>query len=96
MSMAVNVTGVLAGANIFIADIEITAADVASGNIPHGLGAAPLEVEVTPLRLSCYASTPFFAVYDATNLALTFSGAGADAGFDQMRVIARRPFRMVQ
>lgn len=94
--MAVNVTGVLAGANIYIADIEITAGDVTSGNLAHGLGAVPLEVEVTPLRLLCYTSTPFVATLDNTNVVLTFSGAGADIGFDQMRVIVRRPFRMVQ
>ena len=94
--MAVNVTGVLAGANTFIADIEITAADVTSGNIAHGLGAVPLDFELVPLRLLCYTSTPFFATVDNTNVVLTFSGAGADAGFDQMRIIIRRPFRMVQ
>ncbi len=94
--MAVNVTGILAGANTFIADIEITAGDVTSGNIAHGLGDTPLDFELVFLRLLGYTSTPFFATVDGTNVVLTFSGAGADAGFDQMRIIVRRPFRMVQ
>lgn len=94
--MAVNPTVILAGSNTFIVDLEITAADVTSGNIAHGLGAVPLDFEITPLRLLCYTSTPFFVTVDDTNIVLTFSGAGADAGFDQMRVTVHRPFRMVQ
>lgn len=93
--MAVNVTTVLAGANTFIADIEITAAEVTTGNIAHGLGAAPLDLSITPLDVLYYTSTPFFATYDATNIVLTTSGAGGGAN-DQIRLIVRRPFRMVQ
>lgn len=94
--MAVTVTPVLAGANMYIADIEMTAGgDVSSGNIAHGLGAVPLDISVAPLLADFYNKTPYVTTIDAVNVVLTTAGAGGVVG-DQMRVIIRRPFRMVQ
>lgn len=94
--MAVTVTPVLAGANTYIADVEMTAGgDVSSGNIAHGLGAIPLDVSVSPLLLDFYNKTPYVTTIDITNVVVTCAAAGGVAN-DQMRVIIRRPFRMVQ
>lgn len=94
--MAVTVTPVLAGANTYIADVEMTViGDVSSGNIAHGLGAIPLDVSVAPLLADYYNKTPYVTTIDITNVVITCAAAGGAAG-DQMRVIIRRPFRMVQ
>jgi len=96
--MAVTVTPVLAGANIYIADITATAdADVTSGNIAHGLGAAPLDISLTPLKAEHYVSTPYVSTKDATNVVVTMSNAsGSGVAGAQTRVTIRRPHSLVQ
>ncbi len=94
--MAVTVTPILAGSNIHIVDIEMDAGgDVSSGNIAHGLGAIPLEVSIVPLLADFYNKTPYATTIDITNVVITTAAAGGVAN-DQMRIIIRRPFRMVQ
>lgn len=96
--MAVTVTPVLAGDNMYIADIEATAdSDVSSGNIAHGLGDAPLDISLTALKPEHYLSTPYVSTKDATNVVITMANA-TDSGVSgaQTRVIIRRPHSMQQ
>lgn len=97
--MAVTVTTVLAGVTTFIADVEATAdADVTTGNIAHGLGAAPAVLSLANLlqpsaALSAWAVT----TADATNLVLTASNAvGSGAAGNQVRVTTMVPHTLIQ
>ena len=96
--MAVTVTPVLAGTSRYICDLEADAnADVTSGNIPHGLGAVPLSLILTPLQLEYWTSTPFFATYDNTNLVVTMSaGVGSGGAGNQMRIEAQLPHSLTR
>lgn len=96
--MAVTVTTVLAGVAMFIADVEATAdADVTTGNVAHGLGAAPAHVTVTNL-LQASAALSAWAVttIDAVNLVGTASNAvGSGAAGDQVRIAAMLPHSLI-
>lgn len=87
--MAVTITTVLAGADTYIADIE-TATETTTGNIPHGLGAIPLEVYIT-LKAPQAASVPAWAVstINATNIVCTRDTTGAAAS--AFRLIVKKP-----
>ena len=98
--MAVTVTTVLAGYTTFIASVIATAdADVTTGNIAHGLGAAPLLFGVTPVlsqaltALSAWA----IAVPGATNIVgtkLASTGSG-NAGI-QALIWAMLPHSLIK
>lgn len=96
--MAVTVTTVLAGVYTFIADVEATAdGDTDTGNVAHGLPAAPQDVALCPL-LQAEAGVSLWAVttIDATNLVLTKStGAGSGGAGNQVRVVASLPHSLV-
>lgn len=95
--MAITITAVLAGANIYIADVESdNNADVSTGNMAHGLGAIPLEAELAPLHVNFYASQWRVTTLDITNIVVTKTAPAGGVAANQMRVIVRRPFRMVQ
>lgn len=89
--MAVTITPVLAGKDAYIADIAVSAAELSSGNIAHGLGAVPKEVEITPL-VAVVAASAGWAVttIDATNIVLTRHTTGASTA-DTVRLTAKRP-----
>lgn len=97
--MAFTVTPVFAGVTLYVADIIADAdADAASPNIPHGLGAVPLDVTITPL-LQVAAGLSLWAVttVDAANLVLTKSVAvGSGVAGAQVRVTARLPHSLVR
>ena len=59
--MAITVTDILAGTDTYIADVASDGTDVASGNIPHGLGAIPSEVTISP-RTADLASIPVWGI----------------------------------
>lgn len=88
--MAITITVVLAGKDTYIATIAASTSDVSSGNIAHGLGAAPLEVEITPVTADV-ATIPSWAAttIDATNIVLTRDSTGAAAS--TVRLVAKRP-----
>lgn len=89
--MAVSITPILAGKDTYIADVAVTAAELASGNIAHGLGAVPKEVEITPLLAVVATSASWAATtIDATNIVITRHTTLASTD-DRVRVIARRP-----
>lgn len=96
--MAVTVTPILAGENMYIADIEATAdADVSSGNIAHGLGDAPLDISLVPLQAEHYLSAPYVSTKDATNVVVTMENAtNSGVAGAQTRVVIRRPHTLGQ
>lgn len=96
--MAVTVTTILAGTSRFIADLESTAdADVTSGNIAHGLGAAPLSLFLTALLVEFYLSEPALTTVDATNLVVTLANnVGAGVAGDQMRIECQLPHSLTR
>lgn len=97
--MAFTVTPVFAGVTLFIADIIADAdADADSPNIPHGLGAVPLDVTITPLlQVAAGLSLWALTTVDATNLVVTKSVAvGSGVAGAQLRVIARTPHTLVR
>ncbi len=97
--MAVTVTPVLAGKTKYICDIEATAdADTDTGNVPHGLGAIPLEVSVAPLQ-QVAAGLSLWAVstIDAVNIVVTKSvAAGSGVAGNQVRVTVSLPHSLTQ
>lgn len=88
--MAITITVVLAGRDTYIANVAADGADVASGNIAHGLGAVPKVVEITPVTAAA-AAVPSWAAttIDATNIVLTRDATGAAAA--TVRLTVRRP-----
>lgn len=88
--MAIVITVILAGKDTYIADVAADGADVTSGNIAHGLGAVPKEVEIAP-RSAAAAAVPRWAAttIDATNIVITRDAGGAAAA--TVRVTAKRP-----
>lgn len=88
--MAITITVILAGTDTYIADVAADGADTTSGNIAHGLGAAPLNVNITP-RTANAASVGAWAAttIDATNVVVTRDAGGAAAS--TFRVTIKRP-----
>lgn len=88
--MAITVTDILAGTDTYIADVASDGTDVASGNIPHGLGAIPSEVTISP-RTADLASIPVWGIttIDATNIVLTRDSTGAAAS--TVRLVVKKP-----
>ena len=85
--MAITITDVLAGTYTYIATVASDGTDVTSGNIPHGLGSVPLEVQVTPVTAAA-ASVPSWGAttIDATNIVLTRDATGAAASTVRLTV----------
>jgi len=97
--MAVTNTTVLAGTTTFIVDTLSSAnADVTTGNMPHGLGAIPLDVSITPMALAFWSSIPFVATLDATDVVLTLANAvgSGDAVNIQIRTRVSLPHTLVR
>ena len=88
--MAITITPVLAGTDTYIATVASDGTDTSSGNIAHGLGAAPLEVNIAPVTADA-ASVALWAAttIDATNIVLTRHVTGAAASTVQLTV--KRP-----
>lgn len=95
--MAVTVTPVLAGQTSHVSDVEATADGDTTATVPHGLGAAPSIVILTPLlavaeTLSDWAATTI----NATNVVCTKqTDVGSGAAGDQLRVIAMLPHSLI-
>lgn len=94
--MAVTITVVRQGTSAkdsHVADVIASADADTTATIPHGLGAAPEEVTITPLlqapaALSLWAATTI----DATNVVLTKATTmGSGNAGNQVRVIIKRP-----
>lgn len=96
--MAVTVTAVLAGTSTYIADITATAdGDLTTGNIAHGLGAAPLLLAICPLLANAWASVWRVTTADATNLVVEKSNVGGSGVANaQVRVSAMLPHSLVR
>ena len=98
--MAVTVTTILAGTSTFIADITATAdADSTTGNVAHGLGAAPLDVSLCMLQVLATTAIPSWAITtkDATNLvAQKATGVGSGVAGAQVRMRASLPHSIVK
>lgn len=96
--MAVNLTTVLAGSTTNITDVEATADADTTATIPHGLGAVPLVVILTPLlavaeTLSDWAATTI----NATNVVCTKqTDVGSGAAGAQLRVISMLPHTIIR
>ena len=81
--MAVTVTTILAVTSRFICVIEADAdADTTTGNVAHGLGAAPLSKHLCLLQAFVSASDPHWAITtaDATNVVAMKDGTAAGSG----------------
>ena len=81
--MAVTVTTVLAGTSRFICDIAATAdGDTVTGNIAHGLGAAPLSKHLCMLQVFDLTAAPHWAITSAgaTNVEATKDGTAVGSG----------------
>ena len=93
--MAQVITAVRPGTNqtdLFVANVAYTATADAGGNVPHGLGAAPLKFYLVPLLPAAYAGRVCIASVNTTNLVLTkVSTAGSANNNAQVRVYAQRP-----
>jgi hypothetical protein len=95
--MAVTITNVLAGTTKKVADVEATADADTTATIPHGLGAAPAEVSITPLKAEFYTSVWRVSTIDATNVVVTKGTAmGSGVAGNQMRVIASLPHSLTK
>lgn len=99
--MAVSIAVIRQGAanrDSHVADVTATADADTTATIPHGLGAAPQEVTLTPLlqapgALSAWAATTI----NATNVVLTKSTAvGSGNAGAQLRCIIKRPHTIGQ
>mgnify|MGYP001571049636 CR=1 FL=1 len=87
--MTVTITPVLAGTDTYIADVATDGTDLTM-TVPHGLGAAPLEVMVSARTADVNSIAPFAATtIDTTNVVLTRHATGAAAA--TVRLVARRP-----
>lgn len=88
--MAIVITPILAGTDTYIADVAADGADTSSGNIAHGLGVAPLEVNIC-LRTADVATIASWAAttIDATNVVATRAAGGAAAS--TFRVTIKKP-----
>lgn len=96
--MAVTVTVVHTGPNLYIADVEATAdADAGSGVLAHGINTQPLEVTLTPLSAAARLSEWILGVLTATDVsALKTAAVGSGAPGNQVRIIVRRPHSIVR
>lgn len=98
--MAVSSATILAGTTTFIADVTATAdADTVTASIPHGLGAVPLSVTITPLLSQALTALSAWAVttLDATNIVLTkLTSTGSGNANPQVRVQVSLPHSIVK
>lgn len=96
--MAVNLTTVLAGAQMSIVDVEATADGDTTATIPHGLPSAPEVVILTGLQAEAETLSDWVATtIDATNVVLTKqTDVGSGAAGDQVRMIAMTPHSIIQ
>lgn len=91
---AVSLTSVFTGTDSVIRDVIATADADVTATIPHGLGAAPAEVTITPMLSQALAALSAWAVttIDATNVVCTkLATAGSGNAAVQLRVVAKRP-----
>jgi hypothetical protein len=95
--MALGVTPVFQGQNLYIADCVFANDADTTGNVPHGLGLVPLHVVITPTNMIA-ATVPMAATtIDATNVALTKVGVGAgSAAASPVRVMISRPHSIIR
>lgn len=96
--MTVTATTVLAGSYTFIVDVEADAdADTVTGNIAHGLPAAPTELAITALLQAAAALSGWaITTADATNIEATKgTGAGSGTAGNQVRLLARVPHSLI-
>ena len=83
------ITNILETAEVFVADIEKALdADVGPLDVPHGLGAAPARVNITPLMAEEHLSEFIVSGIDAVNIELATNVVGSGANGDQLRVTA--------
>ena len=95
--MAVTITNVLAGTHTKIADVEATADADTTATIPHGLGAIPLDVQITWLVAAAAISLWRATTIDATNVVLTKATTmGSGAAGQQVRVRASLPHSIIR
>lgn len=94
---AVTVTPVLAGITTHVSDVEATVDGDTTATVPHGLGATPSIVILTPLLqapagLSLWAATTI----DATNVVCTkATTASSGSAGNQLRVTAMLPHSLI-
>jgi len=96
---AVTVTTTLAGKNAFAATVTATAdADVTTGNIAHGLSAAPLIYGITQILSQALAAMSNWALttVNATNLVGTkLATTGSGNGSPQILIFALLPHSLI-
>lgn len=90
--MAITSSTQLATGNQFISHVTATADADTSLAIPHGLGAAPLEVTLTGLLAEARLSAWIVSGIDATNVTiLKDTAVGSGAAGQQLKLIVKRP-----
>ncbi len=98
--MAVTNTTILAGTSTFIFSITATAdADVTTGNVPHGLGAIPLDISGVQLISQALTALSAWAVttVDITNVVCTkLASVGSGNASPQFRVRVSLPHSIVR
>lgn len=93
--MSVTITTVVAGTDTYIGTAAATADGDTTATFPHGLGAAPSDVQISEMgagqaltALSAWKITTI----DATNVVCTKqTSTGSGAAGAQLRVTAKRP-----
>lgn len=94
--MTVTVTPVLAGTYTHVSDVEADDDADAIATIPHGLGATPSVVIITPLAAEAQVSLWFAGTVNATNVVLTkTTDVGSGGAGNQVRMIASLPHSLV-
>ena len=95
--MAVNVTTVLAGVTMHVADVEATADGDTTATIPHSLAAAPEVVILTGLQPEAETLSDWVATtIDGSDVVLTKqTDAGSGVAGAQVRMIALLPHSII-
>lgn len=97
--MSVTITNVIAGTNMFVADIVASADADTAATVPHGLGAAPALYGQTPTLSLGLTALPAWTQQapDATNLNLTkLASTGSGSATKQLRVWAMLPHSLIK
>jgi len=95
--MAATVTTVLAGQNLFIADVAWGADADTAVDVNHGLGITPLQVSITPTAAAAATVANCATTIDATKVTVTKNGVGAgSAAASSCRIAIARPHSIVR
>jgi hypothetical protein len=95
--MALTVSVVEQGETLYVGTVAATADADATIDVPHGLGAAPLDVSILPLQAAARISNWVVTAIGAVNITLAkTTDVGSGAAGPQLRVTAKLPHSIVR